>query len=89
MSEISTEVSFSAPRARARWNNKESEAVVRQLQSGDVAQRRRLIEQVAEDTWATAITKHGTRVVQAALEVGELPERLKLLAALRGRVWPL
>ena len=90
MSEISTDVSSVSTTRGARWNNKQSEAVVKQLTSGQLPapQRRRLIEHVAEDAWGMAITKHGTRVVQAALEAAELPERLKLLSALRGRVWP-
>jgi hypothetical protein len=36
-----------------------------------------------------AITKHGTRVVQAALEVADLTEKLNLVMSLRGRVWQL
>lgn len=34
-----------------------------------------------------AITKQGTRVVQAALEAAELSEKMNIVAALRGRVW--
>ncbi|CAJ1352517.1 unnamed protein product, partial [Effrenium voratum] len=94
-SEISTEfgstVSTRTPgRERiSRWTNKESEAIVRQLQAPnlDVAQRRRLVERVAADAWSMAITKQGTRVVQAALEVADLPEKLNMVAALKGRVW--
>ena len=37
-----------------------------------------------------AITKHGTRVVQAAFEVAaEISEKQNLLDVLRGKVWPL
>ncbi|CAL1165690.1 unnamed protein product [Cladocopium goreaui] len=95
-SEISTEIGSSvstqtahSTRSRARWNNKDCEAVVRQLQTCglDALQRRRLLEQIAEDAWTMAITKHGTRVVQAALEVADLTEKLNLVMSLRGRVW--
>jgi len=99
-SEISTEMGSSVStqtnttqathsRSRARWNNKDCEAVVRQLQTYglDAAQRRRILDQISEDAWTMAITKHGTRVVQAALDVADLPEKLNLVASLRGRVW--
>eukprot|EP00913_Durusdinium_trenchii_P031334 g29341.t1 len=92
-SEISTEMgssvsTVSGARSR-RLNNKESEAVVRQLQTPglDPVQRKRLLKQVAEDAWTMAITKQGTRVVQAALEAAELSEKMNIVAALRGRVW--
>ena len=126
----------------SRWNNKDCEAVVRQLQTYglDAAQRRRWAETSCKKyndstalkgcgternlfkcafdigswikfrrmrsepqydgvlnhngwqpnetpRWTMAITKHGTRVVQAALDVADLPEKLNLVASLRGRVW--
>ena len=36
-----------------------------------------------------AITKQGTRVVQAALDIAEPSEKLSIIASLKGRVWSL
>ena len=39
--------------------------------------------------WSMAITKHGTRVVQAAFEMSEVSEKQNLLDVLKGKVWRL
>ena len=39
--------------------------------------------------WSMAITKHGTRVVQAAFENSEVSEKQNLSDVLKGKVWPL
>ncbi|CAE7539342.1 APUM3 [Symbiodinium natans] len=89
-SSVSTQTPSNRERATSRWNGKESEAVVRQLRAPglDAASRKRLLERIVQDAWSMAITKHGTRVVQAAFEVAaEISEKQNLLDVLRGKVW--
>eukprot|EP00439_Symbiodinium_sp_Y106_P055015 s2572_g7.t1 len=93
--EMGSSVSTQTPSHRAeraatsRWNGKESEAVVRQLRAPglDAASRKRLMERIVQDAWSMAITKHGTRVVQAAFEISEVSEKQNLLDVLKGKVW--
>mmetsp|Transcript_93393 Transcript_93393/g.166116 ORF Transcript_93393/g.166116 Transcript_93393/m.166116 type:complete len:574 (-) Transcript_93393:178-1899(-) len=93
-SSASSEVSFepttpSTGRTASRWNSKESDMIVRQLKNvgTDMAQKKLLIARIVEEGWSMAVTKHGTRVVQAALEVADAAEKVALAGALKGRVW--
>eukprot|EP00931_Biecheleriopsis_adriatica_P031186 TRINITY_DN18314_c0_g1_i1.p1 TRINITY_DN18314_c0_g1~~TRINITY_DN18314_c0_g1_i1.p1 ORF type:complete len:627 (-),score=164.43 TRINITY_DN18314_c0_g1_i1:8-1888(-) len=73
----------------SRWTSKESDLVAKQLKSGatDAVQRKFLLQRIMEDAWGMAVTKHGTRVVQAALEAADATEKYALASALKGKVW--
>ena len=44
-------------------------------------------QQILQDAWALAGSKSGTRVVQAAMDVAEAPDKQLLTNVFKGRVW--
>ena len=77
----------SAMSTNSRWTSRDCEWVSRQLVKADLPQRSELLQQVIQDAWTLAGSKHGTRVVQAALDVADYAEKQSLAGALQGRVW--
>ena len=79
--------SSSAPRAHhasARWTNRDCDWAIRQLSSNP---SRELLQEILLDAWALASSKSGTRVVQAAMDVAEAPDKQLLTNVFKGRVW--
>ena len=69
-----------------RWTNRDCDWAIRQLASGP-NRNRELLQQILQDAWVLASSKHGTRVVQAAMDVAEAPEKQLLTNVFKGRVW--
>mmetsp|Transcript_25394 Transcript_25394/g.57578 ORF Transcript_25394/g.57578 Transcript_25394/m.57578 type:complete len:347 (-) Transcript_25394:62-1102(-) len=75
--------------ASPKFSAKEADATVAQLKAsgGDAERLRALIEPFFGKVWAMALTRHGCRVAQAALEAAAGPERVRLAEELKGKVW--
>ena len=67
-----------------RWTNRDCDWAIRQLSSNP---SRELLQQILQDAWVLASSKHGTRVVQAAMDVAEAPDKQLLTNVFKGRVW--
>mmetsp|Transcript_6655 Transcript_6655/g.15802 ORF Transcript_6655/g.15802 Transcript_6655/m.15802 type:complete len:548 (+) Transcript_6655:32-1675(+) len=70
-----------------RWSAKEADESVAQLRGSDAAAKRELMERVVRSAWPTALSKHGCRVLQAALEAADTADRVVLADSFRGHVW--
>lgn len=72
---------------RSRWSARDADAAVVELRAGDSDGRRVLLERITMESWPMALTRHGCRVLQVALEVGSPNQRQSMASAMRGRVW--
>jgi len=63
-----------------------AQQMVRQLEDGSRLERRRLVAGLAGASLRLALSKHGTSVIQKALEVAAGPDRQALVAPLHGSV---
>lgn len=71
----------------SRWTSRDCEWTSRQLMKPHFPQRQELLQQVIQDAWSLASSKHGTRVVQAALDAADYAEKQLLANTMVGRVW--
>ena len=60
--------SWASASSNSRWSSKDCEWAIRQLQKPEHYD---LMQQVIQDAWLLASSKHGTRVVQTALDVAQ------------------
>jgi hypothetical protein len=72
---------------RCRWSARDADAAVVELRAGDSDARRALLERITAESWPMALTRHGCRVLQVALELASPSQRQSMASAMRGRVW--
>eukprot|EP00439_Symbiodinium_sp_Y106_P086646 s60_g34.t2 len=77
----------SSSSVQRRWTNRDCDWALRQLTSSPSGPSRELLQQILQDAWALAGSKSGTRVVQAAMDVAEAPDKQLLTNVFKGRVW--
>lgn len=73
--------------ANPRWTAKDADQAVAVLKGDDAARKRELLQRLTLAAWPAALSKHGCRVLQAALDVAESTHRLAFADAFHGHVW--
>eukprot|EP00445_Apocalathium_hangoei_P030708 CAMPEP_0203929156 /NCGR_PEP_ID=MMETSP0359-20131031/68104_1 /ASSEMBLY_ACC=CAM_ASM_000338 /TAXON_ID=268821 /ORGANISM="Scrippsiella Hangoei, Strain SHTV-5" /LENGTH=589 /DNA_ID=CAMNT_0050858141 /DNA_START=189 /DNA_END=1958 /DNA_ORIENTATION=- len=72
--------------SKARCSAREADVMVMQLRSKDMALKRAVLEQIVSGAWSLALTRHGCRVVQAAVDAADTSCRIALADSLKGHV---
>jgi len=69
-----------------KLSSKEADAATTQLKKGSPQEQRAMLDRIIKSAWSLSLTRHGCRVVQAALEAADHADRMAMADALRGHV---
>jgi len=69
-----------------RWTAKDADQEIAHLRSRDAQQKHTSLRKVLDATWPMALSRHGCRIVQAALDAADSQTRFMIADSFRSRV---